>query len=44
MGDGPDVLQRKRLKLVLLQEVIEVLLQHLEHEACMVLVRETLVC
>ena len=44
MGDGPDVLQRKRLKLVLLQEVIEVLLQHLEHEACMVLVREALVC
>jgi hypothetical protein len=41
--DWPDVLEREGLELVLLEEVVEVLLQHLEDEAGVVLVREALV-
>jgi hypothetical protein len=41
--DGADVLEWKWLELVLLEKVVEVLLQHLEHEAGVVLVREALV-
>ena len=41
--DGPDVLEWERLKLVLLEKVVEVLLQHLEDEAGVVLVGEALV-
>ena len=43
VGDGPDILERERLELVLLKEVVEVLLKHLEHETGVVLVREALV-
>ncbi len=43
MCDWPDVLEREGLELVLLEEVVEVLLQHLEDEAGVVLVREALV-
>lgn len=41
--DGTDVLERKRLELVLLEEVVEVLLEHLEDETRVVLVGEALV-
>ena len=43
MCDGSDVFERKGLKLVLFEEVVQVLLQHLEHEAGVVFVRETFV-
>ena len=43
MCDGSDVFERKGLELVLLEEIVEVLLQHLEDEAGVVLVREALV-
>ena len=43
MSYWPDILQRKGLELVLLEEVVQVLLQHLEHETGVVLVSETLV-
>ena len=43
MSDWPDILKRKGLELVLLEKVVQVLLQHLEHEAGVVLVSETLV-
>ena len=43
MCDWPDVLEREGLELVLFEEVVEVLLQHLEDEAGVVLVREALV-
>ena len=43
MSNWPDVLQRERLELVLLEEVIQVLLQHLEHKTRVVLVGEALV-
>lgn len=39
----PDVLKRQRAELVLLEEVVEVLLQHLEHEARVRAVLEALV-
>ena len=42
LRDGPDVLQRQRLELVVLEEVIEVLLEHLKDEAGVVLVSEAL--
>lgn len=37
-----DVLQRQRRKLILLQEVVQVLLEHLKHQACVVLVLKAL--
>lgn len=40
---GPDVLERQRTELVLLEEVVQVLLQHLKHQACVILVLEALV-
>ena len=43
MCDGPDVLEWEGLELVLLEKVVEVLLQHLEDEAGVVLVGEALV-
>ena len=43
MSDGSDVLERQWLELVLFEEIIQVLLQHLEHQAGVVLVSEALV-
>lgn len=43
LQDGPDVAQRQRAELAVLQEVIQVLLQHLEHQARVVLVLKALV-
>lgn len=43
LRDGTDVLQWQWLELVLLEEIIEVLFQHLEHEARVVLMLETFV-
>ena len=43
MCDRSDVFEGKRLELVLLQEIIQILLQHLENEARVVFVREALV-
>ena len=43
MSDRPDVLKRKGLELVLFEEVVQILLQHLEYEAGVVLVCEALV-
>ena len=43
MSDWTNIFERKRLELVLLEKVVEVLLEHLEHEAGVVLVREALV-
>ena len=43
MCDGADVLEGEGLELVLLEKVVEVLLQHLEDEAGVVLVGEALV-
>ena len=40
---GPDALEPERAELAVLQEVIEVLLKHLEHQAGVVLVLEALV-
>lgn len=37
-----DVLQRQRRKLILLQEVVQVLLEHLKYKTCVVLVLEAL--
>lgn len=37
-----DVLQRQRRKLILLQEVVQVLLEHLKHQTRVVLVLEAL--
>ena len=39
----PDVLEGQRLELVLFEEVVQILLQHLEYEAGVVLVCEALV-
>ena len=41
--DRADRRERQRLELGLLQEVVEVLLEHLEHQTCVVLVLEALV-
>lgn len=35
-----DVLQRQRRKLILLQEIIQVLLEHFKHQACVILMLE----
>ena len=43
MCDGSDVLERKGLKLVLFEEIVQILLQHLKNEARVVFVREALV-
>ena len=43
MCDRSDVFEGKRLELVLLKEIIQILLQHLKNEACVVFVREALV-
>ena len=43
MRDGSDVLEGQGLELVVLEEVVQVLLQHLEHQARVVLVREAFV-
>ena len=43
MSDGSNVLERQRLEFVLLEEVVQVLFQHLEHQAGVVLVGEALV-
>ena len=43
MSDRPDVLERKGLKLVLFEEIVQILLQHLEDQTGVVLVSETLV-
>lgn len=43
LQDGPDALEHQRAELAVLQEVVEVLLQHLEHQARVVLVLETLI-
>ena len=40
---GPNALERQRRELVLLEKVVQVLLQHLEHETRVVLVLEDLV-
>ena len=43
MSDRPDVLERKGLKLVLFEEIVQILLQHLEDQTGVVLVSEALV-
>lgn len=43
LQNGPDALEQQRAELAVLQEVVKVLLQHLEHKARVVLVLETLV-
>ena len=43
LQDGPDAFEQQRAELAVLQEVVQVLLQHLEHQARVVLVLETLV-
>ena len=43
LRDGTDRLERQWLELVLLEEVVQILLEHLEHETCVVLVLEALV-
>ena len=43
MRDWTNVLEWEGLELVLFEEVVQVLLQHLEHEAGVVLVSEALV-
>lgn len=42
LQDRPDVLERQRRELVLLEEVVQVLLEHLEHQTGVVLVLEAL--
>ena len=44
MCDRSDVFEGKRLELVLLEEIVQILLQHLKNETCVVFVREGLVC
>ena len=43
MGDGSDVLQRQGLEFILLQKVVQVLLQHLKDQTCVIFVSETLI-
>lgn len=43
LQDRPYALEQQRAELAVLQEVVEVLLQHLKHKARVVLVLETLV-
>ena len=44
MSDRPDVLERKGLKLILFEKIVQILFQHLEYQTGVVLVSETLVC
>ena len=43
MSDRPDVLERKGLKLILFEKIVQILFQHLEYQTGVVLVSETLV-
>ena len=43
MSDGPDVLKWEGLELVLFEEIVQILLQHLEDQTSVVLVSEALV-
>ena len=43
MSNGPDILQGEGLELILFEEIVQVLLEHLEHQAGVVLVCEALV-
>lgn len=43
LQDRPDALEEQRAELAVLEEVIEVLLQHLKHQTRVVLVLEALV-
>ena len=43
MSDRPDVLERKRLELVLFEEIVQILFQHLKDQTGVVLVSEALV-
>ena len=43
MSNRPDILQGERLELILFEEIVQVLLEHLEHQAGVVLVCEALV-
>lgn len=43
LQNGPDVLERQRGEFILLEEVVEVLLEHLEDQACVRAVLEALV-
>ena len=43
MCDRSDIFEGKRLELVLFEEIVQVLLQHLKNEARVVFVREALV-
>ena len=43
MSDRPDILERKRLELVLFEEIVQILFQHLKDQTGVVLVSETLV-
>lgn len=44
LQDRSDVLQRQWRKLILLQEVIQVLFEHFEHQTCVILVLEAFEC
>lgn len=44
LQDGSDVLEWQRTELVLLEEVVQILLQHLKHQTGVVLVLKALVC
>ena len=43
MSDWPDILEREGLELVLFEEIIEILLQHLKNQTRVVLVSEALI-
>lgn len=43
LQDGPDVAQRQRAELAVLQEVVQILLQHLKHQTSVALVLEAFV-
>lgn len=43
LQDGPDVPQRQRAELAVLQEVVQILLQHLKHQTSVALVLEALI-
>lgn len=43
LQDGPDVPQRQRAELAVLQEVVQILLQHLKHQTSVALVLEAFI-
>ena len=43
MSDGSDVLEWEWLELVLFEEIVQILLQHLENQTCVVFVSEALI-